>query len=127
MKPNLAGVKSLRDIIRYSIIFGDVLMITHCGLVLNGIQCSFLEFVFGLSVLGFIILYLSTYLLGFCNIIRGMLIHNFTVKCCILYHENFGFGTHIVPIILLLTGVLLLAFLFKNQYRTVGKRMGIFL
>lgn len=119
---NHVGVKFLREIVRYSIVLGDALMTLHCLLLLNGIDCKFLEFIFGLSVLGFTILYLSTYLLVYCNLIRGMLVHNFAVKCCILYHENFGFGDFLTPLrfIMLLVGILLLILLFKNQYQKVG-------
>ena len=85
-------LKIIRELIKIFVIVGDFLMSIHCIASLCGLHLCVCEFFFGLSVCAFIVLLLSTYLLGFCNKFRWVILHSFVIQCCIMYHRMFGLG-----------------------------------
>ena len=105
------SLKSIRELIKIFVVSGDLFMSIHCIAALCGLHLCVFEFIFGQSLCAFIVLILSTYLLGFCNNFRWLIFHSFIIQCFIMYNRMFGLGVMLtlVRIILPVSGLALLS------------------
>lgn len=115
MKP--PGLRTIRETIKYLVVIGDIFMTLHCILLICGVRACVVDFLFGQSLSTFLVLYMSSYLLGFCDRFRHVIIHSFTVQCCILYQMRLGFGVMLdsIRVIMMAVGAAVISNLFIDD------------
>lgn len=120
----------IQKMLKYSVVVGCVLLTIHVGLLIIGYDMKFAEWMFGLSVLGFITMLMASYCLRFCWLFRAFLIYDFVVAQCIevqrCFHP-FGDFLQLARLIVFAAGVFLLSYLLshiKEYGRTESKGIG---
>lgn len=89
---NLTLFKLVITFLKYYVIIASIIMTIHCGLLIVGINLWFIDIIAGISLGGFIAIFITSYLLKMCNLFRMFLIHQFLVSSCISYNETIGFS-----------------------------------
>lgn len=109
--------KFINKFLKYYVVCSSLIMTIHCLLMLFRIDTWMIDLIIGLSLGGFISLYITSYILGYCWLFRNFLIHQFLVSCCITWHIHIGFGYMLYPMVtLMLTyGIILLCVLMRKR------------
>ena len=120
IKQDVTSLKKIREIIKWIIIVGSSMTALQWLFPILEINIILLNFLFGMSLAGYCILILSSYLLAFCNNIRYLLTYVFITRCLITYYvyndaEQIPF---IIKVIMSTLGFLLI---FKTLYNAYSK------
>ena len=109
MHPSYIKYKWLILLIKYIPIIGGLFMMIHCLLLLLGQDLASAHFIFGFSIIGAVILYGASCVLGFCRVHKAFIIYDFCVELCINIEQYYGFGKILIfiRILMLLVGIYL--------------------
>ena len=97
-------------VLRYIPIVVALLMCTHCGLLVFGVDERFTQWF--MVLYGFILVMAFSHALNFCSLHRHLIYYSFTVFCCIIYQRHFkGFGEYlyIARLTMFSIGIILIA------------------
>lgn len=87
-------------------------LMAHVLMLEFDVDVFVVDWIFGMSAFGAFVLFIATYVLGLCNIMRCYVLYDFMVSQCIMAQKNweaFGEFRHDAHILVLLMGVVLLA------------------
>lgn len=81
-------------VLRYIPIVVALLMCTHCGLLVFGVDERFTQWF--MVAYGFVLVMAFSHALNFCSLHRHLIYYSFVVFCCIIYQRHFcGFGEYL--------------------------------
>ena len=81
-------------VLRYIPIVVAILMCTHCGLSMFGVDERITQWF--MVIYGFILVMAFSHALNFCSLHRHLIYYSFAVFCCIVVNRHFGgFGEYI--------------------------------
>lgn len=120
MNKNL--LKKLSTFMKYAVFAACVIMTAHVICLLCGHNFFFAEWICGLSVMGFIMLYIASRILGYDFLFRAMLVYDFAVNQCIIFQRSFSiFGEYLTTaryIVAIWGIILIVSFLLNaNNYQ----------
>lgn len=123
--------KFINKFLKYYVVCSSLIMTIHCLLMLLGIDTWVIGLFIGLSLGGFISLFITSFILGYCWLYRNFLIHQFLVSSCMTWHIHIGFGYLLYPFVLIMFmyGFILLCILmsrrisfFKDRHEYIKER-----
>lgn len=110
--------KFINSFLKYYVVCGSLIMTIHCFLMLISIDTWMVDLVIGLSLGGFLSLFITSFILKYCWLYRNFLIHQFLVSSCITWYVYIGFGFMLYPMlwIMFLYGFILILLLIKQRF-----------
>lgn len=114
---NVHLFKFINKFLKYYVVCSSLIMTLHCALMLVGINTWMVDLFIGLSLGGFLSLYITSFILGYCWLYRNFLIHQFLVSSCIIWYVYIGFGPLLYPMIIIMLsyGLILFWILVKRR------------
>lgn len=108
----------LQFLLKYSVVFGVLVMTIHIGVLLLGYNEPWSELLFGYSLFGYATIMLASYVLKLCNLFRACATYNFIVQQCIILQreELFGEYINVARLVMFSIGIVLLTYVLVTNY-----------